>query len=144
MKLFLVNTMKNKKSRKIGLIFLGFFYNFLEYIWLWKKNKKEKLVTVLGRFWPRSAQQRVKARLRPRAHWLLCRKALNLLDNWKRGHGTIWLSRWPLQKDPCSSNSLHLEALDGGRRCAGLRRAREPAISLSDRCPTLAKAKFKF
>jgi hypothetical protein len=29
MKLFLVNTIDNKKSRKIGLIILGFCYNFL-------------------------------------------------------------------------------------------------------------------
>jgi hypothetical protein len=115
MKLILLNTMENKKSRKIGFTILGFFYNFLEYIWLWKKKKKEKLVTVLGRFWPRSAQQRVKARPRPRTHWLLCRKALSLLDNWKRGHDTIWLSRWLLQKDPCSSNSLQREVLDGVR-----------------------------
>jgi hypothetical protein len=50
MKLFLLNTMENKKPRKIGFTILGFFYNFLEYIWLWKKKKKEKLVTILGRF----------------------------------------------------------------------------------------------
>jgi hypothetical protein len=42
--------MENMKPRKIGFTILGFFYNFLEYIWLWKKKKKEKLVTVLGRF----------------------------------------------------------------------------------------------
>jgi hypothetical protein len=41
MKLFLLNTMENKESRKIGLTFLGFFYNFLEFIWLWKKKKKK-------------------------------------------------------------------------------------------------------
>jgi hypothetical protein len=29
MKLFLLNTMENKKSRKIGLAILGFFYIFL-------------------------------------------------------------------------------------------------------------------
>jgi hypothetical protein len=29
-KLFLLNTMENKESTKIGPIFLGFFYNFLE------------------------------------------------------------------------------------------------------------------
>jgi hypothetical protein len=29
-KLFLLNTMENKESRKIGLTFLPFFYNFLE------------------------------------------------------------------------------------------------------------------
>jgi hypothetical protein len=35
--------MENKESRKIGLTFLGFFYHFLEFIWLWKKKKKENL-----------------------------------------------------------------------------------------------------
>jgi cytochrome c1 len=35
--------MENKESRKIGLTFLGFFYNFLEFIWLWKKKKKKNL-----------------------------------------------------------------------------------------------------
>jgi hypothetical protein len=29
MKLFLLNTMEIKKSKKIGLTILGFFYNFL-------------------------------------------------------------------------------------------------------------------
>jgi hypothetical protein len=29
MKLFFINTMKSKESRKIGLTFLGFFYNLL-------------------------------------------------------------------------------------------------------------------
>jgi hypothetical protein len=42
MKLILLNTMENKKSRKIGFTILGFFYNFL---WISKvplKKKKEK------------------------------------------------------------------------------------------------------
>jgi hypothetical protein len=33
-KLFLLNTTGNEGPNKIGLIFLGFFYNFLEFIWL--------------------------------------------------------------------------------------------------------------
>jgi hypothetical protein len=33
--------MKNKESRKISLTFLEFFYHFLEFIWLWKKKKRE-------------------------------------------------------------------------------------------------------
>jgi hypothetical protein len=41
MKLILLNTMENKKSRKISLTLLGFFYRFLEFIWLWKKKKRE-------------------------------------------------------------------------------------------------------
>jgi hypothetical protein len=33
--------MKNKESRKISLTFLGIFYHFLEFIWLWKEKKRE-------------------------------------------------------------------------------------------------------
>jgi hypothetical protein len=32
MKLFLLNTVENYKSSKIGLVFLAFFYNFLEFL----------------------------------------------------------------------------------------------------------------
>jgi hypothetical protein len=41
MKLFLLNTMENKKSRKIGLTILGFFYNFL---WISKVLLKKKKI----------------------------------------------------------------------------------------------------
>jgi hypothetical protein len=43
MKLFLLNTMENKKSRKIGLKILGFFYNFLQFPKASLKKKKEKI-----------------------------------------------------------------------------------------------------
>jgi hypothetical protein len=43
MKLFLLNTMENKKPRKIGLIFLGFFFNFLYIFKDPLKKKKEKV-----------------------------------------------------------------------------------------------------
>ena len=33
--------MENKKSRKISFTILGFFYNFLEFIWLGKKKKRK-------------------------------------------------------------------------------------------------------
>jgi hypothetical protein len=39
MKLFLLNTMENLESRKIGLVFLAFFYNFL---WISKASLKKK------------------------------------------------------------------------------------------------------
>jgi len=41
--LFLLNTMENKKPRKIGLIFLGFFCNFLYIFKDPLKKKKEKV-----------------------------------------------------------------------------------------------------
>ena len=44
--------MENKKPRKIGLIFLGFSYNFLHISKALLKKKKEKVETVLGWFQP--------------------------------------------------------------------------------------------
>jgi hypothetical protein len=35
--------MENKESRKIDLTFLGFFYNFLGFIYFWQKKKKKNL-----------------------------------------------------------------------------------------------------
>jgi hypothetical protein len=40
-KLFLLNTMENKESRKIGLTFLSFFYNFLHIFKVLLKKKRE-------------------------------------------------------------------------------------------------------
>jgi hypothetical protein len=48
MKLFLLNTMENKESRKIGMTFLGFFYSRI-YLAL-EEKEKEKLATVLDPF----------------------------------------------------------------------------------------------
>jgi hypothetical protein len=38
--LFLLNTMKNKESNKIGLTFLTFFYNFLHISKVGQKKKR--------------------------------------------------------------------------------------------------------
>ena len=83
MALFLLNTMENKKSRKIGLTFLGFFYNLLEFIWLWKKKKKKNEQQYWATLAQAAQQHREKrsracVRPRPRARWILCRKALGL------------------------------------------------------------------
>jgi hypothetical protein len=42
MKLFLLNTIENQESSKIGLVFLVFFYNFLGISWVHKKKKKKR------------------------------------------------------------------------------------------------------
>jgi hypothetical protein len=42
MELFLLNTIENKESRKIGLTFLGFFYYFLELLESCSKKKRKK------------------------------------------------------------------------------------------------------
>jgi hypothetical protein len=61
MKLFLLNTIENKKPRKIGLTILGFFYNFLEFIWLWKKKKRKNQQQYWAGFSPGSPIQRESA-----------------------------------------------------------------------------------
>jgi hypothetical protein len=43
MKLFLLNTRENKEPRKIGLLFLGFFCNFLHICKAPLEKKKEKV-----------------------------------------------------------------------------------------------------
>jgi uncharacterized membrane protein len=48
MELFLLNTMENKKSRKISLTFLGFFYNFLGFVLTLLEKEKEKTVNSAG------------------------------------------------------------------------------------------------
>jgi hypothetical protein len=54
-KLFLLNTMENKESSKIGLTFLPFFYNFLQISNVsLKKKKKEKL----KQYWAKSSPSR--------------------------------------------------------------------------------------
>jgi hypothetical protein len=58
--------MENKKPRKIGLIFLGFSYNFLHISKALLKKKKEKVSTVMGWIQPRRpSPERKGARARP-------------------------------------------------------------------------------
>ena len=67
MKLFLLNTMKNKESRKISLTFLGFFYNFLHISKAGQKKKSEKIEQCWAAFSPDGpATQRNGVRPRPR------------------------------------------------------------------------------
>jgi hypothetical protein len=67
MKLFLLNSRENKKSRKIGFTILGFFYNFPGISKVILKKKKKNTSTVLGSNWlrrPNLAQKRARARAR--------------------------------------------------------------------------------
>ena len=79
MKLFLLNSRENKKARKIGLIFLGFFYIFPGISKVILKKKKENTSTVLGSNWPKRPNHAQK-RARARAHWQLCTEALGLIS----------------------------------------------------------------
>jgi hypothetical protein len=67
MKLFSLNSMENKKSRKIGLIFLGFFCNFLhllEFCWKKKKKKNEQSWADFSPGSPTTVETRPRARAR--------------------------------------------------------------------------------
>ena len=52
MKLFLLISTENKKSMKIGLTFLLFFYNFLQFPKASLKKKKEKIKLYWAGFSP--------------------------------------------------------------------------------------------
>jgi hypothetical protein len=52
MKLILLNTMENKKPRKIGLTILVFLYNFLQFPKASLKKKKEKIKLYWAGFSP--------------------------------------------------------------------------------------------
>jgi hypothetical protein len=83
MVLFLLNTMENKKSRKIGLTFLSFFYNFLQFPKASLKKKKEKTKQYWAGFSPGGPVTQGK-RGAPVPRWKLRRKALGVFANWER------------------------------------------------------------
>jgi hypothetical protein len=80
MKLFLLNTIENKKSRKIGLTILGVFYNFLQFPKASLKKKKERI----KQYWAESGSSGPYPR--ENAHvlallWQSCGKALGFSAN---------------------------------------------------------------
>jgi hypothetical protein len=79
MKLFLLNSRENKKARKIGLIFLGFFCNFIHVSKARQKKKKENV----EQYWADSGPTTQETRARPRPRWWLYRKALRVLATWE-------------------------------------------------------------
>jgi hypothetical protein len=62
MKLFLINTMENQESRKIGLTFFPFFYNFLKL----DRKRKRKSVNSARPILAQAAQTQAETRARPR------------------------------------------------------------------------------
>jgi hypothetical protein len=59
--------MENKESRKIGLIFLSFFYNFLQISQVSLKKKRKKLKQCWAKFNPGGPSLGEIARARARA-----------------------------------------------------------------------------
>jgi hypothetical protein len=114
MKLFLLNTMENKKSRKIGLTILGFFYNCLQFPKASLKKKKEKIKQYWVGFSPGGPGSRRNAHARPRGRF--CRKGLEVLANY---NWVLLLFRCVsdrLQKSPRSSIPSRGEVPDGVAR----------------------------
>jgi hypothetical protein len=114
MKLFLLNTLENKKSRKIGLIFLGFFCNFLH---ISKAGqKKRKMWNSIGLILARTGPTTQETRARPRPRWWLYRKALRVLANWEQVLLLFHRVADSLQKCPPVSIPSQREVHDGGGR----------------------------
>jgi hypothetical protein len=67
MKLFLLNFRETKKPRKIGLIFLGFFCNFLHISKAGQKKKKENVEQYWADFGPNRPNHRKPGRAHARA-----------------------------------------------------------------------------
>jgi hypothetical protein len=65
LKLFLLNTMENKESRKISLTFLGFFYIFLHISKVPWKKRKERGLNSAGPEAAQTAQDQGKMHARP-------------------------------------------------------------------------------
>ena len=67
MKLFLLNSRENKEPRKIGLIILSFFYNFLQISKVALKKKRKNSKQYWAEFSPAAqfqGRQRARARAR--------------------------------------------------------------------------------
>jgi hypothetical protein len=71
MKLFLLNTRENKKLRKIGLLFLGFSYHFIQFFQSSAEKEKGKVENSDGLFLARDSptlqETGSRAHARPRA-----------------------------------------------------------------------------
>jgi hypothetical protein len=80
MKLFLLNTRENRKSRKIGFTILGFFYNFLQFSKASLKKKKERI----KQYWAESGSSGPYPRGNARAPALL----------WQSCGKRVTASRW--------------------------------------------------
>jgi hypothetical protein len=134
MKLFLLNTMENKKSRKIGLTILGFFYNFLQFPKASLKKKRKRLNST-GPVSAQAAQVHAETRARPRGR--LCRRALRVLANWRWVRSLLTESLTVCRKDPIVL-ILRRGRSPTASRAAELRRACRPAGGGQDWCSASA------
>jgi hypothetical protein len=136
MKLFLLNTIENKRSRKIGLTFLEFLYNFLQFPKALLKRKRKSFNST----GPILAQPAHKHRKRGRAH--AC------VGNLAEGPSGFWLTGdrfsyyFSMSLTVCAK-TLHVLFLRRGRspttaRAVKLRRAPVPAGESQDWRPRAA------
>jgi hypothetical protein len=127
MKLFLLNTIENRKSRKIGLIILSFsiiFCKFLKFHW----KRKGKRLNSTGPVSAQAAQVHAETWCaRPRQRWRLYRKGLWVFANWKWVLSLFHRVADGLQKSPPYSISSQGEVPDDGKR------GRTPASICTDR-----------
>jgi hypothetical protein len=82
MELFLLNTIENKKSNKIGFTILGFFCNFLEISKVPLKKKKKRVEQCWADSSPTGPVPGENERA-PMPAGQICAEALNVLDNLK-------------------------------------------------------------
>jgi hypothetical protein len=80
LKLFLLNNMENKESRKIGLAFLPFSVIFYIFVKLDRKRKRKNFNSTRP-ILAEVAQACAEMRTRPCPRWRLYRKALGVLNN---------------------------------------------------------------
>jgi hypothetical protein len=71
-KIFLLNSRENKKSRKIGFTILRFFYHFLWISKAGQKKKREKIEQCWAAFSPDGPSVDRSAPVCTRARWRLC------------------------------------------------------------------------
>jgi hypothetical protein len=126
---------------KIGLIFLGFFYNFLHISKVGQKKKREKEETLLGRIWlrhPKSTRKRARARAcadcfakMPSVYWLT-----------RSGFDHCFLESLTIYKGVPRVLFLHRPWSPTVHGAAGLRRASGPAKRNKDWFQTSAETEF--
>jgi hypothetical protein len=136
MKLFLLNTMKNKEPKKISLTFLGFFYHFLQLFKVLLKKKKGKLEQCWAQFVFSGPGPRENAPAPARAGSF----AKRVSGSWLTGNEFFYYFIVSLTdcRKPLHVLILHKVRSSTASSAAELQRARRPAGGGQDRCSASA------